>query len=79
MSFYNVDPSPEELAEWFQNADKRNAVLPDRMEIQGRTVTMQCSIPECKHIFTRQLLPKRNDPVYVCPSCKVRIYIPVEW
>lgn len=79
MSFHNADPSPEELAEWYQSALRRNAILPDRIEINGRYVTMICSIPECKHSFTRKLLPKRNDPVYVCPCCKSRVYIPVEW
>ena len=76
---YNQNPTPEELQEWYRNATNRNAILPIRIEIKGRYCTMVCSIDECQHVFTRKLLPHRNDPVYVCPNCNARIYVPVEW
>ncbi len=76
---YNSNPSPEELAEWRITAQQRNAILPNRIEMRGRYVKIFCSIQECQEQFTRKLLPQRNDPVYVCPKCRSRIYIPVEW
>ena len=79
MSFYNADPSPEELAEWYQNAARRNAILPARIEVRGHYVNISCSLPACQHTFKRKLLPQRNDPVYVCPQCQSRIYVPIEW
>ena len=76
---YNSDPSPEELYEWQITAQNRRAILPLRIEIKGRYCTMYCSFPECGEVFTRKLLPQRNDPIYVCPKCKSRVYVPVEW
>lgn len=75
----SIDPSPEELIEWLQNAQRRNAILPSRFEIQKRYATIACGNPNCGEVFTRKMLPGRNDPVYVCPGCNARIYIPVEW
>ncbi len=75
----NANPSPEELAQWLETARQRNAILPNRIEMRGRYIHITCSIPECHERFSRKLLPGRNDPVYVCPRCRSRIYIPVEW
>lgn len=77
--YNNTNPSPEELVEWLATARERNAILPNRIEINGRYVHITCSVAECHERFSRKLLPGRNDPVYVCPRCKSRIYIPVEW
>jgi|LakMenEpi03Aug12_release.lakeMendotaPanAssembly.Ray.scaffolds.fasta_scaffold2616078_1 hypothetical protein len=74
-----VDPSPEELLEWATNAQRRNAILPYRFQIQGRYTTINCGNSNCNEVFTRKILPGRNDPVYVCPGCNLRIYLPVEW
>jgi DNA-directed RNA polymerase subunit RPC12/RpoP len=76
---YNSNPSPEELYEWQINAQNRRAILPIRIEIKGRYCTMLCSQGNCGQSFTRKLLPQRNDPVFVCPGCNSRIYVPVEW
>lgn len=76
---YNSDPSPEELYEWQMNALQRKAILPIRIEIKARYCTMVCSLERCGHIFTRKLLPQRNDPVFVCPGCGSRIYVPIDW
>ena len=76
---YNSNPSPEELIEWQLNAQQRRAILPYRIEIKGRYCTMICSQEDCGHSFTRKLLPHRNDPIFVCPNCSSRIYVPVEW
>ena len=77
--FYNAHPSPEELAEWFSTAQRRNAILPARIEIRRHYTTITCGREDCNRIFTRKLLPKRNDPIYVCPDCNSRIYLPVKW
>lgn len=74
-----LNPSPEELAEWYAAATKRKAILPSYFRIHGRYINITCSIPECMENFNRKLLPGRNDPVYACPKCHSRIYIPVEW
>lgn len=29
--------------------------------------------------FIRPLIVGQNDPVYVCPSCQSRNYIPIDW
>lgn len=76
---YNSNPSPEELYEWQMNAIQRKAILPMRIEIKGKYCTIICGHDECQHSFTRKLLPQRNDPVYVCPQCKSRVYVPIGW
>lgn len=76
---FNSNPSPDELAEWYTAAIKRKAILPSHFQIQGRYITISCSIDTCMETFTRRLLPGRNDPVYACPKCHSRIYVPVEW
>lgn len=76
---YNSNPTPEELAEWYHTARNRNAILPMSIHVKGRYVTIVCGIEQCQESFTRKLLPNRNDPVYVCPRCGSRVYVPVEW
>jgi DNA-directed RNA polymerase subunit RPC12/RpoP len=76
---YNSNPSPEELAEWYSNAVRRNALLPVRIRVRGRYTDIVCGRQDCQHEFSRKLLPNRNDPVYVCPSCGSRNYLPIEW
>lgn len=70
-------PSPEELAQWRAIAEKRKAILPNSVEMRGRWIAITCGY--CSSRFERKLLPQRNDPVYVCPQCQSRNYIPVEW
>lgn len=79
MAFYNSNPSPEELAEWLITATRRYAILPARIEIRGHYTTITCGQESCRKIFTRKLLPKRNDPVFICPECRARNYLPVQW
>lgn len=76
---YNVDPSPEELQEWLSTAARRNAILPARIEVRGHYITVVCGNAICQEIFNRKLLPNRNDPILICPSCQQRIYIPIKW
>lgn len=75
MSSHN--PSPDELEEWQRNATRRRAILPRNIQVQGRDISLICGNCDCS--FTRKLLPNRNDPVFVCPQCKVRNYAPIEW
>lgn len=79
MPQYNSNPSPEELAEWYQTAIRRNAILPVRIQIRARHVTIICGMEGCHHEYIRKLLPNRNDPVFVCPVCGSRNYVPIEW
>jgi DNA-directed RNA polymerase subunit RPC12/RpoP len=78
LSIMNIhNPSPEELDEWARTAAKRHAILPESIQIKGLYITVLCG--HCSTQFTRKLLPNRNDPVYVCPACNSRNYVPVEW
>lgn len=70
-------PSRDELEEWAKTAARRNAILPNSIDIRGRDITIVCG--HCQVTFIRKLLPGRNDPVFVCPTCKSRNYAPVEW
>lgn len=72
-----MQPSPEELKEWAEIAERRNAILPRSINVRGRYITIVCGT--CSVNFDRKLLPGRNDPVYVCPNCESRNYVPVEW
>lgn len=72
-------PEPDELQKWYQTATQRNAILPNRFQVRGRYVTLVCGNNECGEVFNRKMLPGRNDPVYVCPNCGIRNYLPVEW
>ena len=70
-------PDPEELREWQANAEQRRAILPSQFGIRGHYVQLICG--HCKGDFTRKMLPQRNDPVYVCPKCNSRNYVPIQW
>ena len=70
-------PDPEEIAEWQETAARRNAILPSRISVKGRQVDIICG--HCESYFARKLLPNRNDPVYVCPDCGARNYLPIKW
>lgn len=70
-------PDPEELEEWQITAAKRRAILPLQFSIQKQYVQIICG--HCQTPFTRKMLPQRNDPVYVCPQCTSRNYIPIQW
>jgi DNA-directed RNA polymerase subunit RPC12/RpoP len=72
-----MQPSPEEIREWAEIALRRNAILPRSININGRYISIICG--SCGRTFDRKLLPGRNDPVYVCPDCESRNYVPVEW
>lgn len=70
-------PDPDELREWQETAAKRKAILPLKMGVKGRNVTIICG--QCSHTYERKLLPNRNDPVFVCPNCGERNYVPIQW
>lgn len=72
-----MQPTPDELREWARNAKQRNACLPETIQIAGRYVSIICG--NCGMLFKRRMLPGRDDPVFVCPSCGIRNYVPVEW
>jgi len=70
-------PDPEELAEWAATAAKRKAILPFQFRMKIPYIHIVCG--HCQEDFTRKLLPQRNDPVYVCPNCSSRNYVPIQW
>lgn len=72
-----MQPGPDEIQEWARNAKQRNAILPVTIQISGRYVTIVCG--HCEHVYRRRMLPGRDDPVFVCPSCGARNYVPIEW
>ncbi len=74
-----MQPSPEEIQEWQEAAAKRNSILPYSMNIKGRYVDIICGNDNCSAEFTRKMLPGRNEPVFVCPGCNIRNYVPIEW
>ena len=70
-------PDADELREWQATAAKRKAILPAKMGVKGRNIAIMCG--RCNHGYERKLLPNRNDPVYVCPNCGTRNYVPIQW
>ncbi len=70
-------PDPEELREWQRTAMQRKAILPAQFMMKGHYVEISCG--HCNNIFTRKMLPQRNDPVYVCSRCNSRNYVPIQW
>ncbi len=72
-----MQPTPEEIQEWAQAAAARNACLPITIQMAGRYVTLVCG--NCENVFKRKMLPGRDDPVFVCPNCNARNYVPIQW
>ena len=73
-----MQPSPEEIRYWQSIATKRKAILPFEFQyISKKEITIICGM--CKSVFTRPLILGQTDVIYVCPGCKSRNYIPIEW
>jgi hypothetical protein len=71
------DPSPEKLAEWRAKASKKQAIVPAYFVVYPTKVELTCG--RCKTEFVRNLIPNRDEPVFICPneSCKSRNWVPV--
>ena len=73
-----MQPSEEDLMRWRDIAAKRDAVLPLQFEFVSRKfIAIVCG--NCQAPFTRPLIAGQNDPIYVCPGCSIRNYIPIDW
>ena len=72
------DPSEEEIKQWDEIAQRRNAILPFQFQlIQNKEVVIICG--NCKTPYQRPLIIAQNDPVFVCPGCQMRNYVPIDW
>ena len=73
-----MQPTPEEIKKWQEIAKRRNAILPRQFQfITKKEILVICG--SCSSQFTRPLIIGHNDPVYVCPDCQNRNYIPIDW
>ncbi|NMC62022.1 MAG: hypothetical protein GYA55_02515 [SAR324 cluster bacterium] len=71
------DPSPNKKAEWAARAARKKAIVPEYFEVSPHKVIIHCG--SCGHIFTRTLILRLDEPVFVCPlpHCKARNWVPV--
>ncbi len=67
----------KDIKRWGEIAKRRNAILPLRFQIIKKDVAIVCG--KCQSNFVRPLIIAQNDPVFVCPSCSARNYIPIDW
>lgn len=73
-----MQPSQEDFKKWEAIAQRRSAILPFQFELIGRKeIIIICG--KCKASFVRPLIIAQNDPIYVCPECLQRNYIPIDW
>ena len=73
-----MQPTEEEIRKWEEIAHRRSAILPMQFEfISKRDISVICG--NCKNSFIRPLITGHNDPVYVCPKCSKRNYVPIDW
>lgn len=73
-----MQPSQDDIKKWEAIAQRRNAILPFQFQLIGRKeVVIICG--SCKSNFVRPLIIAQNDPIYVCPSCSKRNYLPIDW
>lgn len=73
-----MQPSKEELKKWHDIATRRDAILPFQFQLMSRKyISITCG--NCQSTFTRPLIQGQNDPIYVCPGCSIRNYIPIDW
>lgn len=73
-----MEPTKEDIQKWQEIAKRRNAILPFQFQfLSKKEINIVCG--KCNAPFTRPLILGQNDVVYVCPVCKSRNYIPVDW
>ena len=73
-----MNPSQEEIKQWQEIAKRRKAILPQEFRIiTSKEVGIICG--HCSEYFIRPLIVAQNDPIYVCPKCQNRNYVPIDW
>ena len=73
-----MNTSNEDISRWSEIAKRRNAILPLKFQVLNKKeVLIECG--RCYTSFQRPLIIAQNDPVFVCPSCSERNYIPIDW
>lgn len=73
-----MQPTEEEIKKWQEIAKRRNAILPSVFQILSKKeISIACG--KCQTNFTRPLIVGEQDPIYVCPNCSCRNYIPINW
>jgi hypothetical protein len=64
-------------SDWLIRAQAKEAVIPEYFEVFTSRVELVCGA--CKKPFKRPLVLNLNDPVFVCPSCKTRNWVPITY
>lgn len=73
-----MQPTNEDIKRWQEIAKRRNAILPSEFQIiSKKDIAVSCG--KCNNSFSRPLITGHNDPIYVCPKCSNRNYIPIDW
>lgn len=73
-----MSTSEDDIRRWNEIAKKRNAILPIKFQIlSNKEIIIVCG--KCQSAFRRPLIVAQNDPIFVCPSCQIRNYIPIDW
>jgi len=68
-------PPPDKKAEWAKKAALKDAVVPNYFEVFTTRVEILCG--QCQHSFKRTLMLNVNEPIFVCPKCSTKNWIPV--
>jgi len=71
------DVSPEKMAEWREKASKKEAIVPFNFEVSPYKASIVCG--ECRREFSRNLIFGLDEPVFVCPDCRARNWVPVRY
>ena len=73
------NPSPEKLAEWKERASIKGAIVPSYFEVSSRTAILVCG--NCGTRYQRNLVPRVDEPTFVCPneSCRAKNWVPLRY
>ena len=69
--------SPQKRARWERQAAQKGAIVPEYFEVFPTKVNITCG--KCRKQFVRNLIPKLNEPTFVCPDCNVKNWIPLRY
>ena len=73
-----MQPSNEDILHWQEIAKRRKAILPKSFQfLSKKEVMVTCG--KCTGQFRRPLIVGEVDPVYICPECCERNYLPIDW